>query len=1092
MSNYFRGKNISKKDKLFSSLTKPLILLLLFLSGTCGLIYEIVWIKMLTIVIGNTVFSITTVLTAFMGGLALGSFLAGMLSDKIKNPLRSYGLLEGGIGIYALLLPIFIGWTEPLFRFIYQNTDVSFYSFSILRFVICGILLLIPTALMGATLPILSKYLTKESSRIGETAALLYGVNTLGAVLGSFVSGFVLIPTLGISKTIYIAALINILISITVFLLCKRVITDESVAPIEAVKSRKESEAKAREVTPYYNNQTLIVSVLLGIGFSGLASMIYQIAWTRILLLSIGSSVYAFSLIITTFICGIALGSIVISKFIDRGKKLVLWMALLEAAIGISALGIVHLFGILPLYMVKYIFNGPHSFQYIHYAEFATIFVLILVPTFLMGATVPVAIKICTTDVTRAGRFFGNVYSVNTLGSIIGTFIAGFLLIPWTGSQNSIYIAVAINIIIAGALVLSEPTLSFSKRAVSALLTVVFASVAWYLIPPWDGSLLTSGPYLYANTYKDAFSTQGVDLQMAMKEGRQTLFFKEGLNALVSVHRSADGDLNLRINGKVDASIKGDEATQLMLGHLPLLLHKDADDALVIGLGSGMTLSAVERHSVRSIDVVEIEPVVVEANKYFEDFTNRALNDRRVNLIVGDGRNHLALTDKQYDVIISEPSNPWISGMANLFTREFFETTKNRLKENGVMCQWVHTYSMSPVDFKAIIHTFHTIFPHVTVWEASIANDYLLIGSMQDFNIDAGILLNRLSEAGLRTDLAKMDMRDLSSFINKLVITEDMIPKYTRDALLHTDDNALLEYSAPKALLENRPTQLAQLLDELYQYRLSPDDLLKLFHSTEITKTIKNELSKTLQARKIVLSGFINYYKGNNEGSIQMFKEALTINPGEYDANYMLVRLYYQSGKRLRESRQLNEAAAFYNRSIEVIDNFIKTNAASLSNHFELEVIYARAYQDLGAMAIESNRMKDATEALERSLSGGVHLPEAHANLGAVYGQMGKEEEAIAHLRHAIELDPYMAPAYINLGNILLKQGRSQEAIDVYLQAKKLRPNFALINYSLGRAYFMRAEWIKAEKELLEALKLNPNFTEAQQSLEIVQNNLHR
>ncbi|MEE9610175.1 MAG: fused MFS/spermidine synthase, partial [Desulfatiglandales bacterium] len=671
-------KKVTDKGSLSLRRTRPLILTFLLFSGFCGLIYEILWMKMLTLVIGNTIFSITTVLTAFMGGLALGSFLAGRFIDKIKDPLRIYGILEGGIGAYALLLPLFIAGTEPLFRFIYQNIDPSFYAFSLIRFFVCGIILLVPTTLMGATLPILSKYFVEKQTNLGWNVGMLYGVNTFGAVVGSFAAGFVLIPTLGINWTIYLAALLNLSICAGMLKLAKNRVQWEPSESKEKSKDKKQKKRAEEVVLEGWGTIQLVVMV--GIGISGIAAMIYQISWTRVLLLSIGSSVYAFALIVTAFICGLALGSLIIAKFIDRRKDLVLWLALMQGAIGISALLIVPLLGKLPIFIAEIVFNSSNSFQHIHFAEFAIIFVLILVPTLMMGAAVPMAIKICTTDVKRVGRFFGDVYAINTLGAIIGSFMAGFLLIPWLGAQNSILIAVAMNIFAAGIIFLRAPTLSLPGRFAGALVTAVIALLVWFPISRWDQSILTSGLYLYSDLYKNISAKKRIGLEGAVKQGLQIIFFKEGLHALVSVKKTFEGDIALEINGKTDASAKGDASTQLMLGHLPLLLHQDAREVLVIGLGSGMTLGAVERYPVKRVDVVEIETAVVEANDYFREFTGDALNDHRVNLIVADGRNHLALARRQYDVIISEPSNPWISGMANLFTREFFDLTKRRLR----------------------------------------------------------------------------------------------------------------------------------------------------------------------------------------------------------------------------------------------------------------------------------------------------------------------------------------------------------------------------------------------------------------------------
>jgi spermidine synthase len=1078
-------KNLTDKNSLALRWTGPLILTFLLFSGTCGLIYEILWMKMLTLVIGNTVFSITTVLTAFMGGLALGSFLAGRLEDKIKNPLRIYGLLEGGIGAYALLVPFLIVATEPLFRFIYQNVNPSFYGFSLLRFFVCGIILLVPTTLMGATLPVISKYFVKRQTHLGWTVSKIYGVNTFGAVLGSFAAGFILIPRLGITLTIYSAAFLNLAIAACVLILFRnrpQVELEEKKEEFKE-KEKKKKKKKKREIEEGVIQgrwKTITFVVMAGIGLSGVAAMIYQIAWTRVLSLSIGSSVYAFSLIVTAFICGLALGSLFIGKFIDRRKHLVLGLAVVEGIIGISALLVVPLLGKLPVVAAKSVFSSINSFKHIHFAEFGIIFPLLLIPTFMMGAAVPMAIKICARDVKRVGKFFGNVYAANTLGAIFGSFIAGFLLIPWLGAQKSIFFAVSMNIFVAVIIVLHAPTLAIPRRVAVALVTAVIAVVLWYPISTWDTSILTSGPYLYADLYKNVSVQKGLELEAAMKEGYQLLFFKEGLNAVVSVKKTTDGDLVLEINGKADATAKSDAATQLMLGHLPLLLHQSAEDALIIGLGSGMTLGAVERYPVKAVDVVEIERAVVEASKYFQDFTGDALNDQRVSLIVADGRNHLALTHKQYDVIISEPSNPWISGMANLFTREFFELAKRRLRKGGLMCQWVHAYSMSSVDFKTIVRTFHTAFPHVMVWEASLGGDYLLIGSPEDLNIDYQMLLGRLDDESMRADLVKMNITDLASFLNRLVITKEAIAEYTKGASLHTDDNSLLEYSAPKALLEGRSTVL---LDELYHCRSDPVSMLRSLLSVEITAEIQKDLLERFEARKEVLRGYIRYAKGAAQDAIKKFEDALVLSPDDYDATYLLAKLNYEIGNLSKNKKRPNEATKSYEKSIKAIDNFIKGDRALLSGHFDLEVLYAKANLDLGTTALKANRLEQAAEAFKKSTSGEVRYAGAHNNLGIVYERTGRYDAAVNQYQLAIELDPNLVSAHMNIGNTRIKQEKFKEAIESYHQIQKLRPDFALTNYNLGVAYFKQNQWAKAEKEWMRAMELNPDFSEAQKKL---------
>jgi spermidine synthase len=497
-----------------------------------------------------------------------------------------------------------------------------------------------------------------------------------------------------------------------------------------------------------------------------------------------------------------------------------------------------------------------------------------------------------------------------------------------------------------------------------------------------------------------------------------------------------------------------------------------------------MTLGAVVRYPIKSVDVVEIEPAVVEAGRYFKDFTGDALNDPRVNLIVGDGRNHLTFTNRQYDVIISEPSNPWVSGMANLFSREFFKLAKERLRKEGVMCQWVHAYSMSSVDFKTIVRTFHTAFPHVTVWEASIGGNYLLMGSQQDLNIDYHMLVDRLGDDSLRADHRRMNITNPASFFSKLLMSEAAIPVYTKDAPLHTDANVRLEYSAPKALLKG---QTIQLLAELYQHRQNPASMLRSLQWVEIPTALENDLFQRFDARKEVLRGFISYYSNRSEPeTIKRFEKALNINPEDYDATHMLAKLNYEMGDSFENAQRVGEATRAYEKSTEAIENFIRVEGAFLSDYFALDMIYANANLALGTMALRANHLEQAAEALNKSLSGEMRSAKAHNNLGIVYERSGKYDAAVNQYQLAIDLDPKLVSAHMNMGNTRLKQEKYPEAIASYHQVQELKPDFAITNYNLGMAYFRQNQWEKAEAEWMRALELKPDLTQAQQGLEVV------
>ena len=1063
-----------------SEANRAWVLLFFLLSGLTGLIYEIVWMKMLTLTLGNTVYSTTTVLASFMGGLALGSFLAGRFLHRFRNPLRVYGLLEGVIGVYALLVPLLILASQPLFRYVYQNVDASSHTLGILRIVVCGVILLVPTTLMGATLPILSQFLARRSTELGWTVGKLYGINMLGAVLGSSSAGFLLIPALGISWTLRLAALINLAIAAAVWAVSRPGTDEPDTKRKKQKKHKKQKKQSPEPASLEAPGARVIAGVVVAIGFAGMASMIYQIAWTRVLALLIGSSVYAFSLIVTAFIAGLALGPLVVGKLIDRRRNRVLTLVLIEVAVGIAALAMVPIFGRLPTYFTQMFLESSYSFQRLQWTEFGILFLLMFVPTFLMGAAFPVAIRICATGLERFGKTVGNVYAVNTLGAIAGTLIGGFVLVPWLGVQKAIFVAVLINMVAAGTVLLALPGLSV-RRVALALATVAITFAAWRQIPSWNSLLLVSGPYIYAERYKGVSQS---DLQDAMTRGRELIFFEEGLHATISVEQTAGGgDLILQVNGKADASAKGDAATQLMLGHLPMLLHPEAKDVLVIGLGSGMTLGAVEQYPVDSIDVVELEPAVVRANTFFAPFTGNSLDDPRVNLLVTDGRNHLALTDRRYDVIISEPSNPWVAGMANLFTREFFEMSKKRLREGGVICQWLHAYSMISADFQTLVATFQSVFPRMILWEFGLAGDYILIGSLDGMDVPYETVRSLLDNEKMAVHRKKMNVSDLPSLLGKVVLDEKAAAEYVKGAHLHTDDNARLEYSAPKGFFKN---EKETLLRDIYAHRSSPAEVLRSFGWQGASSDVADKIERVFDAREDLLEGYLLMQQRDGTGAIESLTRSLEKNPKEVRAVDLLQRIYVEMGERYEQLDEHEKARDAYAEAIKVLSDFTSDDPELLRHQFDLNRAYARNQVRLGRMSLVTDDLETAAEAFRSSMEEGLESSDSRNQLGAIYESLGKRAEALAEYERALELVPGNLAARINYANVCLRLGRFEEAIDNYREAQRIEPDSERIHYNLGVAYYQQMKWGEAANEWRRTLELNPNFPQARQSLDKV------
>lgn len=835
------------------------ILCAFFVSGTSGLIHEIVWTRLLRHVMGNTTFSITTVLCAFMGGLALGSYLGGRIIDRRHDPLRVFAILEGTVAIYCVFLPWLIGIAEPLYRFIYQNTHTSFYVFSLIRFVFCGLLLLIPATFMGATLPVLTRFFVRSPSEIGWSVGALYGVNTFGAVVGAALAGFALIPFWGVTKTIYTACLLNAGVCATAFLMHSRLPKDDSEEAHRTAVFRKkinqlveeqcESEReRSSEQTTVDRSRLALIVLLVGYGLSGAAALVYEIAWTRVLVLLINSSVYSFTLILVAFILGLAMGSLLFVKFADRLRHPMLALAVMEIAIGLSALLVVPLFGKLPFFVTGLISYFHYSFWTLQLAQFALVLLIVLVPTMLMGAAFPLASRLFAQRSAAFGRSVGTVYGCNTLGSILGSFLGGFVLIPFLGIQNTIVVAVSINILIGCVLLAFSGALTRKRKVSIVAMMCIVLAVGITFLPPWDPSRMSFGPFIEARRLPKRVARSAAALEHVLRVER-TIYYKEDIGATIAVREDHKGDRYIWVDGKPDASSSADLPTEVMSAHVPILLHPDPRKIFVLGLASGITLGSAGCHPVEQLDCAEISPAMVEACRLFDKFNYNILDDPRVRIINADGRNHLALSNEKYDIISSEPSNPWIAGIADLFTREFFELCAQRLNPNGIVCIWIEAYNIDRETFQSVVRTFQLIFENTMLWNP-VETDFMLIGSKGPIEVDYHELSRRMADEQVARDLERVGIGSLPEFLAHMVMGRNSVARLAGDAPIHTDDNALLEFASPRTMISSR-AKLA-LLGEIERYRESDLSFLTGLEDDVATlASIKKKVVRLIAAKSL-------------------------------------------------------------------------------------------------------------------------------------------------------------------------------------------------------------------------------------------------
>ena len=995
-----------------------IILILFFFSGLASLIYEVIWARKLGLVFGNTSYAISTILAVFMAGLALGSFLFGKIVDRFLEPRKFLflnGLLGIGEGTYALFTPLIFKLIEKLQLNLVGNLTLSPFNINLIRFFLSFLALILPTTLCGGTLPVLSKFLIQLKEDVGEKFALLYSLNTFGGVAGVILSGFFLIIPLGlgVNGTIYAAGSIDILAGLCFLGLAIKSKSEwmTDTRNIDANKVRISTRNDAKDISAgsrFDSRRFASIFLLIIFFFTGFTALALEVLWTRVLVMTLGSSTYAFSLILAAFLSGIALGSILVSKFVDRIKNLWLALALTIGLIGISVVFLTPFFDDLPLLFLKIFGKFGESFWKFELALFSLIFLILLLPTILMGITFPLGIKIYLGDLKKVGASVGEIYSINTLGCIFGSFLAGFLFLSLFGLQKSILICVLIYFLFAIILIFFA-RINLIPRLVFLFL-IIGISVSAFFFPQWDKFALTSGPAVYARQY-----LLNPEIIYGEPTKEDLLFYKDGLSANVFVSKSPKGFLAMRVNGKVDASAGrieykeiGDLDTMLLTGYLPLLLHpQEPENALIVGLGSGITLGAMTQYPLKEIDLVEIEPAIIEGAKYFKEFNHEALDDPRVKLVIEDGRNYLSISSKKYDIISSQPSNPWVKGNANLFTKEYYELCRDHLQENSLMFQWVQLYSLDKKDLESIIYTFSEVFPYVQVWSSPSYKDLFLIGSLESIGVNQEKFKERFNILGIKEDFEKAAISEPEEILANFIFTQEQIKNF-KEKRLHLDNYPFLEFQAPLALYKDI---VSENLEELYSFKENIEEL----YGIKLSSRIKEFQEKNLLA-------VIAKEKGDSEGAIKFYEEALKIkiNPLLEES---LAEYYYGKGKLALLNNNLEEANSYYKKAVELNPK---------------EPVFLNS---LGSIYLNKDDFEKAEIWLKKAIQSGPWYTWGFSNLGLLYLKQGKNELAEKYLKQALEVSEKNTDALNWLAIVYYNKGQYEKAKDVLEKSLKINPD---------------------------------------------------
>ncbi|MFH1263860.1 MAG: fused MFS/spermidine synthase [Pseudomonadota bacterium] len=732
---------------------------MVFFSGGCALMYEITWGRMFSVLFGNTTYALSAVVAVFMGGLALGGVVLGRKADQIHRPLLMYAAVETGIGITAFLVPLLLKAADPLLAMLYTSGNIAPWKLLAVRLAVSVPVLIVPTMLIGATFPVVSKLAVRSAEEVGRRIGLFYALNTFGAMIGCALTGFYLLPSLGVIGSSYLAAVMNLAIGGAAFLL----------HTLETRTEQATFDPETNFSNEFPTSPKAARLILVALFVSGFASLSYELLWSRVLgaVFLTGMSIVAFTAVVTIFLGGIAAGSFLYSQTARRIRSPVHTLGLLHIVIACSV------FVFFWLIAQERFAPPPLGFQNWS-ARYVKAMVLMAVPTLLLGYVFPMACDLVTDNRKVLGRTVGRAYAVNTAGCVLGPLVTGFFLIPRFGSEATLKGMVAAGLVV-GVLLLFHDGFFFEHRRLRMAGALAFLTLSFLLI---------EGP-------------RGILVRLMNSLNAPVVYFSEGPSGTYLAYQAKDG-IKLLVGGMYGAGSTPKLATgNEMAAYLPLLLHPSPTDVAAICFGTGRTSGLFARNPrVRRVDIVEImEETIKGGEVLFSSYNQDVLHSPKVNVFLDDAFNFIKHTPRRYDVISVDAFMPRHAGSARLYTRDFLEFARRQLKPKGLVTLWAGPGLIHRRAFLLALKTFRSVFPHATVWRSPDNAFLFFVGSMEPIHLDAKEIQKRLSA---RPSSGEYPYRitDASQFANLLVMDESAAETFAdlNELPLFTVDRPNLEY----------------------------------------------------------------------------------------------------------------------------------------------------------------------------------------------------------------------------------------------------------------------------------------------------------
>jgi len=1069
-----------------------IVYFLFLFSGITALIYEVVWARMLTLAFGHTVFSVSIVLASFMAGLGFGSYFSGHvinhtggqkiqsngnnlgreLSGDLETPssLLIYGWIEIALFLLCLIVSLILFKFSVIYSWfsffvpehiVVQNIFKSFLAFS---------LMFIPASLMGATLPIITKYYITDNIRLDNRLGLLYGINTFGAALGCLLTGFFLIANFGVLQTVLAATLLNLFVGVSAIRIYQESLENSKIFrfPLPRFTIPKIS---------WDGDQSLWIFVSFVCGFTALS---YEVLWTRLLVFSTSSTVYSFSMMLGVFLIGIALGSFLVTAVFRSRLDLRRVLIFLQVSIGFYVIG--------SLYNIEQLLSAPwngYNLQkpvFVFWRYFLDSSALMLLPTIALGMSFPILIKIISSGHENIGKGTGQIYGGNTLGAILGSLFAGFIFLPRLGAQQSLLLIATLNLLMGMYLFRSGNYLTkTSRKTITAILA---------------GVILIVNMGLPSGLLDQFFMRDGT----GKKDIKKLLFFEEGLTDTVAVFEDnygiLDPDAKRLITNGVSMSAVNFIASRYMklLAHLPILLVENPEKVLVVCFGTGQTTGAAAIHpKVKTVDSVDLSESVVKAGNVFASHNYNVLKNEKVNIILQDGRNHLLTTQKMYDVITSEPPPPRTAFTVNLYTKEYYELAQRHLKPGGIMTQWIPLHSQGKQEVLMHFKTFLSVFPHAIAW-MPVANELLVIGSNRPFDIDFEKLKGRFLDPDVSRAMQEIQVPDAFSFLGNIWFLEDQMNSLASHQKDITDnwpfiefylnlENVVGTYGREDFLFARAPFKNIDNLVSNITYD-ERKRLKGIFDGMNLYQrgVVYNNRELLLESlSQLEGSDLVRYHLQANSKQVSTLMQEVKSNPSDLEALLNLGHAFYQIGE--------------YEKSFEIMKIILATNTShSYANLYAgynlMELERRKEAKVFFKAAIKNNRAQFSSIVQEIALID-LHSqldadPENLGLLNAVasfYNIKKEYKKSLSYSNKVLKQEPLNKQALKNIVFGHRGRGEPWDVLEYGNRYSMIDPDDINLQYILGETFAKTLRCQKAIPYLQQVIKKDDTYRNAESLL---------